>query len=116
MSEVDSDSDSYVKPAPKKKQKTLDDFVAEKPRPKAAKPAPAPKKAAPAKKLKSIASDGEESDQVSFISKPRTPPPKRVATARGGATKKSTYIEVTSEEEEGNKTNQTDDVFELSDD
>jgi hypothetical protein len=116
MSEEGSDSDSYVKPAPRKKQKTLDDFVAGKPKPKTVKPTAAPKKAAPAKKSKSIASDGEESDPVSFISKPRTPPPKRVATARGGATKKSTYIEVSSEEEEGNKANQTDDVFELSDD
>jgi hypothetical protein len=115
MSEVDSDSDGYVKPVPRKKQKTLDDFVTEKPKPKAAKPAPAPKKAAPAKKLQSIPSD-EESDKASFSSKPRTPPPKRVATARAGAAKKSNYVEVSSEEEEGNKTNQTDDVFELSDD
>lgn len=113
---MDSDSDSYVKPVPRKKQKTLDDFVTEKPKLKAAKPTAASKKAAPAKKLQSTASDDEGSDKVSFISKPRTPPPKRVATARAGATKKAAYVEVSSEEEEGNKTNQTDDVFELSDD
>lgn len=114
MSGVDSDSDGHAKPAPRKKQKTLDDFVKEKP--KAAKPAAAPKKAAPAKKLKAIESDDDDDNDSDSLGKSRTPPPKRTATGRAAVVKKPiTYVDISSEEEEGDKTNQTDD-FELSDD
>jgi hypothetical protein len=110
MSGADSDSDGYIKPAPKKKQKTLDEFVA------VAKPKPtksAPTKKPTAKKTKVFDSDVEdvESDKVSSNAKPRTPPPKRAGAARA---KKPQYVDVSSEEE-ADKTDDKSDVFELSD-
>jgi hypothetical protein len=113
MSGVDSDSDAYVKAVPKKKQKTLDDFMS---KPKATK-APAPKKAAPVKRGKVFASDDEDSDKDSDGGPSRSPPPKRTATARAGVSKKPTYVDLSSEEDDQNgvSEDQSKDVFELSD-
>jgi hypothetical protein len=110
MSSADSDSDGYIKPAPKKKQKTLDEFVAVS-KPKPIKSAPAKKPAA--KKTKAFDSEAEdiESDKVSSNARPRTPPPKRAGAARA---KKPQYVDLTSEEE-ADKTEDKSDVFELSD-
>jgi len=107
MSDDDPDSDDYLKPAPKKKQKTLDDFVrANKPKP--SKPAPAKKPAA--KKTKAFDSDGDDVESGK-VSKPRTPPPKRAGAAQA---KKPQYVDLSSDEE-GEKTEDKSDVFELSD-
>ncbi|KAG8811088.1 DNA topoisomerase 2 [Serendipita sp. 399] len=118
----ESDSEKYMKPAPKKKQKTLEDFVTK------TKPVKAPvvKKPAAAKKKAFISDDededeAEDSDRAS--TRPRTPPPKRTVTARAGVTKKAAYVDLTSEDDEedvrrkkkGAAADESQDVFELSD-
>lgn len=114
MSLDGSDSEVYVKPAPKKKQKTLDQFIS---KPKATK-APTAKKPPPApKKTKAILSD-EDDDSDPISSKPRTPPPKRTVTARAGVAKKPAYVDLTSDDEDGGGgkiADETQDAFELSD-
>ena len=107
----ESDSDAYTKPAPKKKQKTLDDFVSK----EKAKPKAAPVKKPVAKKTKAFDSDAEdvESDKASSNAKPRTPPPKRAAVR--ARPQKTQYVDISSEEE-ADKTEDKSDVFEMSDD
>ncbi|KAG8785302.1 DNA topoisomerase 2 [Serendipita sp. 397] len=118
MSLDGSDLEKYVKPAPKKKQKTLEDFMGSS-KPKQTK-APAVKKPAAAKKKAFISDEDEAEDSDRVSSRPRTPPPKRTITARTGATKKAAYVDLTSEDEEdvGPKkrvADESQDAFELSD-
>ncbi|KAG8822244.1 hypothetical protein FRC19_006331 [Serendipita sp. 401] len=118
MSLDGSDLEKYVKPAPKKKQKTLEDFMGSS-KPKQTK-APAVKKPVAAKKKAFISDEDEAEDSDRVSSRPRTPPPKRTITARTGATKKAAYVDLTSEDEEdvGPKkrvADESQDAFELSD-
>lgn len=108
---VDSDSDMYIKEVPKKKQKTLEDFVSAKPKPAKSAPKPAPAKKAP--KPKALSSDDEGSDKGSSVA----PPPKRTATSRAVASKKPTYVDISDDSDDGGRKNgdQSRDVFEMSD-
>lgn len=106
MSE-DSGSERHSKPAPKKKQKTLDSFITkEKPKPKVA-----PIKKPAAKKTKVFDSDEEdiESDKGFSNAKPRTPPPKRTAVkARAQTTQ---YVDISSDEEAKKPEDNSDGFF-----